>query len=234
MLKRLNFLFSILLILLVGESIAQEVLTKPASDSLYREDQFYVGASFNVLSNVPDGVKRRGLSGGFQLGYLRDMPINERRNVAIAIGAGFAFDQYGQNLFIGESGSDMSIYRVLEDNAEFETNRFSTATIEAPFEIRWRNSTPESYKFWRVYAGMRVGYVYWYRAKFKQPGNNIDQTDIPEFDRVRFTGTLSFGWNTVSLFAHYSINPFFSDAQTVDGQALDFRTIKLGLMFYIL
>ena len=59
-----------------------------------------------LLQMFLSGVKSRGLSGGIQFGYLRDMPINERRNVAIAIGLGLSFDQFGQNLFIGEAANE--------------------------------------------------------------------------------------------------------------------------------
>jgi hypothetical protein len=203
-------------------------------DSLYREDQFFIGVTYNLVTNVPGDVNIRGLSGGFQFGYLRDMPINKKRTFAIAIGAGLSFDRYGQTLFIGETDSEQTVFTILTDDIDYDTNRFSTATIEAPLEFRWRTSTPESYKFWRIHAGFRVGYAYWYQATFKQPNNNVTQTSISEFDRVRLGATLAFGYNTFNFYAYYSINPFFTDAVTTNGQTVDFRTLKIGLLFYIL
>lgn len=215
-------------------SVAQDTITKPSVDSLYREDQFYIGVTYNIPANLPSGAKVRGLAGGVHFGFLRDMPINKRRNLAIAVGAGLALDQFGQNLFIGETPNDETIFRVLDNDVDFTRNRFNMAIIEAPVEFRWRTSTASSYKFWRVYAGFRVGYAYWYKATFKQEQNNVIQTKIPEFDPLRFSATLSFGYNTFNFFAAYSINPFFKDAETVDGEKVDFRTLKVGLMFYIL
>jgi|TARA_R100000479_G_scaffold43446_1_gene19851 hypothetical protein len=215
-------------------SFSQQVENDTIIDTKYREDQFYIGLNYNIISNVPSGVNTRGLSGGIQLGYFRDMPINKRRNVAIAIGAGLAFDQFGQNLFIGEEPNENTIFKVLNEDIDFDQNRFSMATIEVPIEFRWRTSTPESYKFWRIYGGFRLGYTYWYKATFKQPANKVVQTDIPEFDNLRLSANLSFGYNTFNFFASYSINPFFKDAITSDGQTFGFKTIKLGLIFYIL
>jgi hypothetical protein len=106
--------------------------------------------------------------------------------------------------------------------------------IEAPVEFRWRTSTPSTYKFWRVYTGFRVGYAYWYKATFKQTNNNVNQTKIPEFDPLRLSATISLGYNSFNFFASYSINPFFKDAVTVDGESVDFRALKVGLLFYIL
>ncbi len=213
--------------------LAQDSIRHAAVDSLYREDQFYIGVTYNLPLNLPSGASIRGLSGGFQFGFLRDMPINKKRNIALAIGGGIAIDQFGQTLFIGETAEEETIFRVLE-NVDFTRNRFNMAIIEAPVEFRWRSSTPSSYKFWRVYAGFRVGYAYWYKGTFKQEGNNVNQTKIPEFDPLRLSATLSLGYDSFNFFASYSINPFFKNAVTVDGEKVDFRTLKVGLMFYIL
>jgi hypothetical protein len=213
--------------------LAQDTL-QSSVDNRYREDQFYIGATYNLINQVPGDVSIRGLSGGVNFGFVRDMPINERRNLAIAVGAGLSFDRYGQTLFIGETPSEETIFTELDEDINYDSNRFSTASLEAPIEFRWRTSDSETYKFWRIYAGLRVGYVYWYKSTFKQTDNNVNQTDIPEFDRMRLGLTLSFGYNTFNFYGYYSINPFFTDAVTTEGEQVDFKTIKVGLIFYIL
>lgn len=232
--KVFNIFIIAFLSLIAFSSVAQDTIRKGAIDSLYREDQFYIGVTYNIPIDLPGNTKVRGLTGGIHFGYLRDMPINKQRNIAVAVGAGLAIDQFGQNLFIGELTNDETVFRVLDQDLDYTRNRFNMAVIEAPVEFRWRSSTASSYKFWRVYAGFRVGYAYWYKATFKQPGNNVNQTKIPEFDPLRLSATLSFGYNTFNFFASYSINPFFKDAETVDGETVNFRTLKVGLMFYIL
>jgi len=220
----------------VGVSLNYKKEKDTLGDLKYREDQFYLGITYNLLSSVPSAVNIRGLSGGIHFGFLRDMPINKRRNLAIALGAGLSFNAYGNTLFIGETPQEESIFTILtNDDFDFNFNRFSTAVVEAPIEFRWRSSTPTKYGFWRVYAGFRVGYAYWYKARFKQDGNEVTQTDIPEFNQTRLAATLSFGYNKVNFFAYYSINPFFDGAVTSNTQeSVDFRTIKLGILFYIL
>ncbi len=201
----------------------------------YREDQFYLGVNYNVLTDVPGTVSIRGLSGGLQVGFLRDMPVNERRNLAIAAGLGLTYDQFGNNLYIGQLSSGQTVFQVLnEDDIEFDRNRFSMATIEVPIEFRWRTSTARTYNFWRIYAGFRVGYAYWYGATFKQMDNEVSLSSIPEFERVRLKGTLSFGYNKINFFAAYSFSPFFKEAVSVSGQSVEFRTIRVGLIIYIL
>ena len=228
----------IIIALIIGFSClgvaGQNRISNTPVDSLYREDQFYFGITYNILLNTPSEMTSRGLSGGLQGGFVRDMPINKRRNVAIAVGLGLAYDQFGQNLFIGEDADGKTIFKILDGKADYTQNRFGMALIELPLELRWRTSTPSSYRFWRIYAGMRIGYAYWYKSTFKQPENNVNQTKIPEFNPVRISATLSFGYNTFNFFASYDLNPFFDKNFTIDGINKDMKTIKVGLMFYIL
>lgn len=213
--------------------IAQE-LPVAEVDSLYREDQFYVGLTYNALSTAPSGVSIRGLSGGIQAGFVRDMPLNQRRNLALAVGLGLSYDQFGQNLFIGSKEGGESHFEIFEDASSFVRNRFNMAVVEVPIEFRWRTSTPTEYRFWRVYTGLRVGYAYWHQATFIAKDFTVRTTNISEFDPLRLTATLSFGYNTFNFIAAYSVNPFFKDAETVEGQKIDLRSLKLGLIFYIL
>jgi hypothetical protein len=221
------------MLLLVIKSNAQDTIPVP-QDSLYREDQLYLGVTYNFINSLPGDVEIRGFSGGIHFGFLRDMPVNKQRNIAIAVGAGLAFDRFGQNLFIGEDADETTIFSILTDEIDYNANRFSTAAIEAPVEFRWRTSTITSYRFWRIHAGFRISYVYWYRASFKQEGNVVFQTDIPEFDRIRYGLTLSFGYNTFNFYGYYGLNPFFKDAISEGGEDVEFGTLKVGLIFYIL
>lgn len=203
-------------------------------DSLYREDQFYLGLTFQLMGDLPEDVSQSGFSGGIHLGFIRDMPINKQRNISIGAGLGWSLNSYGQELFIGEDANSQTIFRNLNNqDIVYDTNRFSTQLVEVPLEFRWRTSTPESYKFWRVYTGFRLGYAYYFKSNFKQGGNQVIQTDVPEFERFRLGTTFTFGYNTFNFHVYYSLNPFFKDAQLNDSQ-LGITTFKLGLMFYIL
>ena len=233
--RALKIFFTLFLTLVSLETIAQDTISSPVVDSLYREDQFYFGFTFNLLLNKPSGVDQSGLSGGLHMGFIRDMPINKRRNVAIGLGIGYSFNSYGQSLFIGErDGTNQSIYSSL-DGIDYDRNRFSTHIIEAPLEFRWRTSTADDHKFYRVYAGVRVGYLYHFKSAFVDGSGTLNQTDLPELERLRIAATLSFGWNTVNFFFNYNINPLFTDDAVIEnGETVGLNPFKIGLMFYIL
>lgn len=204
-------------------------------DSLYREDQFYLGFTFNLLNDLPPDISQSGFSGGLHLGFIRDMPINEQRNLALGVGLGWSINTYAQNLFIGESQNEETIFNVLDGSQlDYESNRFTTYLLEVPVEFRWRSSSATTFNFWRVYAGLKPGYIYYFKSNFKQPGNRVIQTDLSELERFRLGATLAVGFNKVNFYFYYSLTPFFDGSKSLNGDPIDVRTLKIGLMFYIL
>ena len=221
-------------------AIAQE--TNPAFadsiptvvDSTYREDQIYFGLTFNFITDRPQFMDQNGFSAGLSGGFIRDIPFNKNRNFGIGVGLGLAFDSFGQNLFIGEDDKGETIFRNLsQDNVEYDSNRFNTFLIEAPIQFRWRTSDFSSYKFWRIYAGLKLGYIYHFRSVFKQGDNIVKQSDVPELERFRLGASFTFGYGTFNFQIYYGLNPFFDNA-SVEGETFGVSALRVGLMFYIL
>jgi hypothetical protein len=79
-------------------------------DSLYREDQFYFGFTYNTLQEKPSGLSQKKFSVGLSAGFLRDMPINDDRTIAIASGVGFSYNNYNENLFYNYSEQEQFFY----------------------------------------------------------------------------------------------------------------------------
>lgn len=231
-------------ILLIGILFFPLVLTAqkdidslyPGVDSLYREDQFYLGFTYNILTGLPEKVAQSGFAGGVHLGFIRDFPINKERNIAIGAGLGWSFNTYGQNLLIAEvSTAEETIFRVLDnDVSAYKSNRFSTQSIDVPLQFRWRSSTASTYKFWRIYTGLKLGYAYYFRSTLVRDGNKFRQTDIPEFNPFRLGATFTFGYNTFNFHFYYSLLPFFNEEAQLNGQHIEMSTFQIGLMFYIL
>ncbi|MFK5981581.1 MAG: porin family protein [Flavobacteriaceae bacterium] len=214
--------------------VAQDSIPKYSGDLKYREDQFYIGITYNLLISNTNNISSQGLSGGLNFGFIRDMPINKKRNISFGAGAGFSFDQYGSNLQILKNEESQSVFNIISNDVRYKYNRLQTATIEAPIEFRWRTSSPTSYKFWRVHLGFRIGYTFWYRSRFNDYSNSITNSDIDEFEKIRFGTTLSLGYNKFNLFAYYGLNQFFNEAQTSDHETVDYKNFNIGLIFYIL
>ena len=203
-------------------------------DSLYKEDQFYAGITYNLLGRKPNNLNQSGFSLGFHLGFIKDMPINKARNIAIGIGLGYSTNSFNQDLFINKNSTNAFEYSILEDSQTYSKNKFSTHLIEVPIEFRWRTSTSTDYNFWRIYTGFKFGYIVANTSKYEGDLGRIKHTNNKDFNKVQYGLTLSAGYNTWNIHIYYALNSIFSKDAKINGENLDINAIKIGLMFYIL
>jgi hypothetical protein len=201
-----------------------------AVDSLYREDQFYMHFSYNSLQNRPGGINQKKISFGLGLGFLRDIPINKMRTLAIAPGFGYSLAIYNHNLGIFSENGQTS-YQVLTD---YSKNKQTLHYLDFPIEFRWRNSTFQSNKFWRVYPGFKVSYMFYDRYKRETPTETVKMYNLTDLNKVQYGVSLAVGWNTWNFYAYYGLNPIFKSSATLNGEHINMHTANLGLMFYIL
>jgi hypothetical protein len=230
---RIKLLISLLFITL--SCFAQDVAKDfDAPDSLYREDQFYLNITYNTLQRRPNGLKQNKLSPGFAFGFLRDMPLNKKRTVSLAAGLGYSLAIYNQNMGIIDVGNETT-YSILDpDNITFSKNKLSLHYVDIPIEFRWRNSTPDSHKFWRVHMGVKVSYLFYDSYKLESSQGNLGQTNIKDLNDLHYGIYLTTGWNTWNIYAYYGFNPLFKSSAKIDGESIDMNTAKFGIMFYIL
>jgi len=201
----------------------------------YREDQFYASVTYNLLNNKPDGISQSGFSSGFHLGFIRDMPINKRRNFAIGLGLGISSNSYNQkNLLIEEVNNEIALNIIDENDFNVSKNKFATYLIEVPLEIRWRTSTATDYNFWRIYTGFKVGYLVHSTTKFKSEARNEILSNINGFNKLQYGLTLSAGYGTWNFQVYYGLNTIFEDSTQLSGETVNLKSLKVGLMFYIL
>ena len=212
--------------------IAQDSSGDRSSLDKYLEDQFYIGLGFNFLLEKPNNVVQRNLSYNLQTGFIKDIPLNERRNFGLGLGLGYAANSYYSNMEARESGNEI-IYEISND-PELDRSKFETHTVEFPFELRWRTSTADEYKFWRVYAGAKLGYVFSGRSKLVNAEDTIDFSN-KDIQKLRYGLTISFGYNTWNLQAYYSLNPLLEDGTSLEnGESINIRPLRIGVVFYIL
>jgi len=204
------------------------------ADSLYKEDHFYAGITYNLSGNNPSNIKQSGFSTGFHLGYIKDMPINKKRNVAIGIGIGYSANSFNQNLLVNKDASGKFEYSILTDSDTYSKNKFSMYLVELPIEFRWRTSTPTNYDFWRIYTGFKLGYVLANATKHIGDLGALKYSSVNGFNDFQYGLTLSVGYGTWNLHVYYALNSIFSSDAMIDTNKIEMNAIKVGLMFYIL
>lgn len=233
-LKPMPMKYRVLALFLLGPlSVLSQDPNPPAENAFYREDQFYLGLSYNLLLDLPEGVSQSNLPYGLQAGFIRDIPLNPGGTIALGVGLGYGVNSYYTNLRALQE-EDGIRYEVLPAGSEYRRNKVETHIIELPLEFRWRNSTPVDYKFWRIYGGLKLGYVVGSRSKFVTRDfiDSFYNTDTRNF---RYGIQLNVGYNTFNLHIYYGLNDLFEDGVAgPDNAPLGMRPLHLGLMFYIL
>ena len=120
----MRLLIKLLFCFSVFTTFSQEIETEKKVakvDSLYREDQFYASMSFSMMQTKPQSYSVTKLSAGFSAGFLRDMPINKSRTIAIAAGLGASYNKFVHNLIVTKPASEI-IYSVISPS-DFDKNK---------------------------------------------------------------------------------------------------------------
>jgi hypothetical protein len=198
-------------------------------DSLYREDQMYATFSLNLIQNRPAGFSKHSLSSGLSVGFLRDMPFNKKRTWAIAAGLGYSYNNLKNNIKVDNSANDFN-YTI--DNT-FDKNKLVLHQLELPIEIRWRNSTYDSHKFWRIYSGFKISYLFADKSVFNSPIEDIIVRNNNDLSKIKYATYLAVGNNTGNIYVQYSLSPIFKDVQLND-KKLEISSLNIGFVFYIL
>lgn len=232
----MKLLYLSILLCFTYASIAQDNLDwlrENKTDSLYREDQFYAGFGFNFLTELPTEVEQSGFSGGLIFGFIRDMPINKRRNLSLGLGLGFNLNTYGQTLQIKREGEE-DVFQPIEGDVNYDSNRFSANLIEIPFQLRWRSSDVDKLSFWRIYLGFKFGYVFTSRSVFKSPEESFNFRNLEDINDFWTFATFTFGYGAVNFTVETSLNPIFDSVEDSRGEEVSLKPIKVGLIFFFL
>lgn len=197
--------------------------------SYYAEDQIYLNVSFNSLKDQPSSISSSGFSFGFRAGFLKDIILNKQGNLSFAIGLGYGYDSYSHDLKV----STLDNIDQFEVGTGIEANKMIIHNIEFPIEFRWRNSTAKRYKFWRIYPGIRFAYNFSNRFSYIENNQRVDYKNIRSFNNFIYGATLSVGYDAFNVQLFYGLNSFFNDS-FVEGESINTKALKIGLIFYIL
>ena len=209
---------------------AQETPNFSALDSLYREDQFYVGITYNIIQNKSVGISQGKFTPSFSLGFLRDMPVSKNRHHAIAVGLGYSINNFNHNLSVKENNNSIE-YALI--NTSFDKNKQILHYVDLPIEFRWRNSTPESHKFYRIYLGFKASYLVYNNLNFEGQPASYSISSNNDFNKLQYGTYICLGNNVINFYAYYGLNSVYRSG-TLNNENLKFSTLNLGFMFYIL
>ena len=193
----------------------------------YREDQIYFRFYYNSLGDNLNNFKENKFSTSINFGFIRDIPLSKSGNFAVGLGLGIGINTFNNNLKLSNSNS----YILLNNREIPQKNVFNFSEFQVPFEIRWRNSSIDNYKFWRIYAGLKYSRLFSSSYSFENEQESYKLVDIPiNLDQLGFT--LNIGFNTWNIGLYKSMNSLFN--KKIQSLPRDLEQFKLGLIFYIL
>jgi len=196
-------------------------------DDKYLEDQIYINLTYIKLTELPTPISQTGFSYGIGFGAIKDLPFNERRNFGVGIGLGYGLNVYYFNVYydnIISPSNDTS-------SNELKSNKISMHTVELPFELRFRTSTAEKYKFWRFYSGLKLAYVFATNSNLKQ-SEDFEVENVIEISKLNYGLTFSAGYNKWNFHLYYGLNDLFNESDT-NNYNINIQDLRLGLIFYL-
>ena len=193
----------------------------------YREDQIYFSLYYNSLGDNLNNFKENKFSTSINFGFIRDIPLSKSGNFAVGLGLGIGINTFNNNLKLSNSNT----YILLNNREIPQKNVFNFSEFQVPFEIRWRNSSIDNYKFWRIYAGLKYSRLFSSSYSFENEQESYKLVDIPiNLDQLGFT--LNIGFNTWNIGLYKSMNSLFN--KKIQSLPRDLEQFKLGIIFYIL
>ena len=192
-------------------------------DDKYLEDQIYFNLTYIQMLNLPDRISQSGFSFGLGGGFIKDFPINERRNIGLGAGLGYGLNNYFFNVKLDEA--------VPNDESDVVNNKIILHTVELPIELRFRGSTASKYKFWRFYPGVKIAYTFAKNTSFGKSAD-FNVKDFIEVNELLYGLTFSAGYNKWNLHLYYGLNDLFNETQNNDFD-INISDLRVGLIFYI-
>ena len=225
---KLNLSYILVVFLSCLNIIGQEKLNNSGSTS-YRKDQIYFGASFMLLNSDQEKFKRQGISKQFQLGFVRDIPLISSRKLAIGLGLGYSFQDYNSNLVRFNINNGNSIFII--NYTLNQKSKLSFNFIEFPISLRWRNISFNN-KFERVYAGFKFQRNFLSKLKYRNGDIKNISDEVNNWNKELY---LSFGYNTWNVYLSYDLNQIMKNFYNqYSGKSFNVKSIKIGLIFYML
>ncbi len=195
----------------------------------YTEDQLYIIISHNQLLNQPSSISRSGYLFGLSSGYIKDILLTRQGNLSVGLGFGYNFDTFNHGFTITEENNQV----VFSYENTQSSNKFLAHNLEFPFQFRWRTSDAITYKFWRVYMGIKTTYNLSNKFKYNDGAETFLYKNVSQYQKWQFGATLSVGYDVFTIHAYYGLNPVLKNISP-GTKDISSRIMKIGLVFYVL
>jgi len=157
--------------------------------------------------DVEPSVFSRGVN--FQMMY---PVLGEKRNVALALGFGYAAQNYYLKHFI-QTNSDSLKFTPIPDSLDMKKYKLNTNYLTFPIELRFRTNPDKRYRrSVKIYAGFRTGILVNVHTKYmgRDPITNEKVKEksfyIDHIAEIDYGLTLRVGYGKFMVHSYYSLS----------------------------
>lgn len=181
------------------------------------KDRIVLDFTYDMLLNLPDSIKTKGFSRGFNVYFTYDLVLGKSRfSVAPGIGIG------NNNFFFKEhsiSSDTLGTYfEKLPDGVVAKKSKIALTYIDIPVELRYRSKPNSKGTSWKLAAGFKAGLMIHNKWKYKGESlsNNGEEVkfkfyDIENVNKFRYGVMLRGGYGIWNVFAYYQLSDVFND-----------------------
>ncbi len=199
-------------------------------------DHFMIQLSSDGWANKTDTMKLKGLSRGFNIYVMYDMPFKTAPNFSVALGVGFSTSNiYFDETYIDIAGRTKTQldFADVSDTTHYKKYKLLTSYLEAPLELRYLFNPENSNKSWKIAVGVKIGTLLAASTKGKIVENANDQATLTIvqkekskrfFNGTRLAGTVRVGYGNFGLFGAYQLNNFIKE-----GFGPNIRPYQIGM-----
>ncbi len=204
-------------------------------ERMHPNDRFMVTLFTDLWQDLPGDMDLKSIQRGINISAFQDMPLG-RTNFSLAAGLGFSsHNLYSDHRYLYHPGDDKFDFVPIGDASEYDKNKLSLNYLEIPVQFRYR--TRKLPRTFRVYAGMKAGWLINAHTKFV--GNDsespvtsrkvkIKEHRLDNISRYRIGLSGTIGYGSVNLHVYYPLTDIFSE-----NSAESARPVSLGISFII-
>ena len=214
-------LLSLMAILLSVGAYAQLIANKT-------DNKVTVGVDlFHDFQLKPSGNwDARGFNQGVSWAVTYNFPLGESKKHTVSIGAGMSHHNYfSYSRILNPYTTDTLQYVQCRDIENFKRFKVNANYIDIPLELRFRIKDAV-----KIGVGFKLGILAMAKTKYVGPDANgvvVHEKEmyIKNLERYTYSATLRVGWQWMSVFAAYQLNPVFE----VGHDAPVFHPLSVGI-----
>ncbi|GGH67929.1 outer membrane beta-barrel protein [Phaeocystidibacter marisrubri] len=193
------------------------------------EGKFIYDLTYDLLvpSQSVDGLQQEWYSNGHSFSFMGERSFVE--GFGFGYGFGFSIHNLHNNLAYVEV-DPTSVSMTLLSDSLFNINKQNLSYFDIPLEIRYRGRSTQKGWFFRMSAGVRLGYRLTGSAYHRADDHAIRQYRVFTTSPYRAKVYARVGAGKVTLYAGYDLIPMLQDQNPPPNVPGDFEITKFRMM----